>query len=160
MGEKTEGIAPTFGFQIHTLPYPTEQGQVQLHLWDIGGQRTIRAYWRNYYESTDGLVFVFDAAAMGAGEQDRLTESLLELQTLLEGGRLASTSVLILANKQDCKQAIRAEEVERMVRPLMTSKQHWRVFGCAAVDEADQGCRSALDWLVGDIAQRLCYTGS
>jgi hypothetical protein len=28
----------------------------QLNVWDIGGQRKIRPYWRNYYDKTDVLV--------------------------------------------------------------------------------------------------------
>lgn len=27
---------------------------------DIGGQRTLRSYWRNYFEKTDALVWVVD----------------------------------------------------------------------------------------------------
>lgn len=33
-----------------------------LNLWDVGGQKSIRAYWRNYFEETDGLVWVVDSA--------------------------------------------------------------------------------------------------
>jgi GTPase SAR1 family protein len=33
----------------------------KLNLWDIGGQRAIRSYWRNYYKDTDGLVYVIDS---------------------------------------------------------------------------------------------------
>lgn len=25
---------------------------------DVGGQKTIRAYWRNYFEQTDGIIWV------------------------------------------------------------------------------------------------------
>jgi GTPase SAR1 family protein len=31
-------------------------------VWDIGGQKAIRPYWKNYYENTDGLVYVVDSA--------------------------------------------------------------------------------------------------
>ena len=31
-------------------------------MWDIGGQREIRPYWRNYYDQTDGLIYVVDSA--------------------------------------------------------------------------------------------------
>ncbi len=31
-----------------------------LAVWDIGGQRKIRPYWRNYFENTDILVRNFD----------------------------------------------------------------------------------------------------
>lgn len=33
-----------------------------MNLWDVGGQKSIRAYWRNYFEETDGLVWVVDSA--------------------------------------------------------------------------------------------------
>ena len=45
-GEPIDTITPTLGFQIQTLTY---QGY-QLNLWDVGGQKSIRAYWRNYFE--------------------------------------------------------------------------------------------------------------
>jgi ADP-ribosylation factor-like protein 2 len=28
---------------------------------DVGGQRTLRSYWRNYFEKTDALIWVVDA---------------------------------------------------------------------------------------------------
>lgn len=30
-------------------------------MWDVGGQKTLRPYWRNYFEATDGLVWVVDS---------------------------------------------------------------------------------------------------
>jgi len=30
-------------------------------LGDVGGQRTLRSYWKNYFEKTDTLVWVVDA---------------------------------------------------------------------------------------------------
>ena len=32
---------------------------LRLNVWDIGGQREIRKYWRNYFDSTDVLVRTF-----------------------------------------------------------------------------------------------------
>ena len=29
----------------------------KLNLWDVGGQKSLRTYWRNYFEQTDALVF-------------------------------------------------------------------------------------------------------
>lgn len=51
-------MAPTLGFNIKTLEYQN----YKLNVWDVGGQQTIRSYWRNYYEQTDGLMFVIDSA--------------------------------------------------------------------------------------------------
>lgn len=40
------------GFNIKSVQ---SQG-FKLNVWDIGGQRKIRPYWRNYFENTDVLV--------------------------------------------------------------------------------------------------------
>jgi ADP-ribosylation factor-like protein 3 len=31
-------------------------------MWDIGGQKAIRPYWKNYYDRTNGIVFVVDSS--------------------------------------------------------------------------------------------------
>ena len=50
-GEPIDKIEPTLGFNIKTLVH---SGGYTLNFWDVGGQKSIRAYWRNYFESTDG----------------------------------------------------------------------------------------------------------
>lgn len=56
--EATDTVSPTLGFDIKTL----EHRGYKLNIWDVGGQQTIRAYWRNYFEVTDGIVWVVDSA--------------------------------------------------------------------------------------------------
>lgn len=43
-----------------TMPAPARS--FLLNVWDVGGQRSLRSYWRNYFEATDGLVWVVDSA--------------------------------------------------------------------------------------------------
>ena len=57
MGEDIEDISPTLGFNIETV----EHKDSKLNIWDVGGQKTIRSYWCNYYEQTDGLIWVVDS---------------------------------------------------------------------------------------------------
>lgn len=40
------------GFNIKSV----QSGGFKLNVWDIGGQRKIRPYWKHYYENTDFLV--------------------------------------------------------------------------------------------------------
>lgn len=44
-------------------------------MWDIGGQRKIRPYWRNYFDNTDILIYVIDSA-----DTKRFEETEQELQ--------------------------------------------------------------------------------
>ena len=45
---------------------------------DVGGQRTLRPYWRNYFEQTDALVWVVDS-----GDRMRMQDCKDELHSLL-----------------------------------------------------------------------------
>ena len=74
LGEDTSEIAPTLGFQIKTI----EHSGFKLNIWDVGGQTTIRSYWRNYFEQTDALIWVVDS-----GDKIRLEDCKRELQQLL-----------------------------------------------------------------------------
>lgn len=54
-------------------------GRYTLNIWDVGGQKTIRSYWRNYFEQTDGLVWVVDSSDLR-----RLDDCKMELDNLLK----------------------------------------------------------------------------
>ena len=58
-------------------------------MWDVGGQKSLRSYWRNYFETTDGLVWVVDSA-----DRRRMEDCAQELAKLLV--EEVSYSVLIL----------------------------------------------------------------
>lgn len=75
MGEDVTEISPTLGFTINTLKYK----EFAINLWDIGGQTTIRSYWRNYFEQTDGVIWVVDSS-----DKLRLDDCKLELHNLLK----------------------------------------------------------------------------
>jgi ADP-ribosylation factor-like protein 2 len=75
IGEDINTISPTFGFNIKTV----EHKGLKLNIWDVGGQRSLRSYWRNYFESTDGLVWVVDSA-----DHRRLDDCKKELHLLLK----------------------------------------------------------------------------
>ena len=45
---------------------------------DVGGQKTLRSYWRNYFEKTDALIWVVDAT-----DRLRIRDCKEELESLL-----------------------------------------------------------------------------
>lgn len=47
-------------------------------LGDVGGQKTLRSYWRNYFEKTDALIWVVDAT-----DRLRIEDCRAELHGLL-----------------------------------------------------------------------------
>lgn len=137
-------VSPTLGFQIKSL----QHGQYTLNIWDVGGQKTLRSYWRNYFEQTDGLVWVVDSA-----DSRRMQDCADELHKILTEERLAGATLLILANKQDVAGALAAEEIKRLMRLEDLGSRHWSVLPCSAVTGV--GVDQGFDWLVADVASRI-----
>lgn len=75
MGEDVTTVSPTLGFIIKTIDY---EGY-KLNIWDVGGQKTLRSYWRNYFEKTDALIWVVDAT-----DRLRIDDCRTELHGLLQ----------------------------------------------------------------------------
>lgn len=48
-------------------------------VWDLGGQTSIRPYWRCYYPNTDAIVFVVDSS-----DRERMSIAKQELMAMLE----------------------------------------------------------------------------
>ncbi|XP_004299978.1 PREDICTED: ADP-ribosylation factor-like protein 2 [Fragaria vesca subsp. vesca] len=144
-GEDISLVTPTLGFNIKTLTYL----KYTLNIWDVGGQKTLRSYWRNYFEQTDGLVWAVDSSDLR-----RLDDCKMELHNLLKEERLSGSSLLILANKQDIKGALTLEEISKVLNLEAIDKtRHWNIVGCSAY--TGEGLLEGFDWLVQDIASRI-----
>jgi ADP-ribosylation factor-like protein 2 len=52
---------------------------MSLTFWDVGGQKTLRSFWRNYFEQTEGIIWVVDSA-----DRRRLEDCKQELDKLLQ----------------------------------------------------------------------------
>lgn len=83
---------PTIGFNVETVQYKNLRFQV----WDLGGQTSIRPYWRCYYQNTNAVIYVVDSA-----DHDRIGISKQELMAMLEEEELKDAALMVFANKQD-----------------------------------------------------------
>ena len=63
---------------------------IGLLVWDLGGQTSIRPYWRCYYSNTDAIIYVVDSA-----DRDRLAISKSELVSMLEVSHWLVCSVTV-----------------------------------------------------------------
>ncbi|RYH04917.1 GTP-binding protein [archaeon] len=89
--EEIDTVKPTQGFIVKTLKHEN----IRLNVWDVGGQKSIRPYWRNYFADTDALIYVIDSS-----DRRRMEETSIELQFLLEESSLHGVPLVIFANKQ------------------------------------------------------------
>lgn len=166
MGEDVNTVSPTLGFIIKTIDY---EGY-KLNIWDVGGQKTLRSYWRNYFEKTDALIWVVDAT-----DRLRIDDCRTELHGLLqeevrclspppgekENGamltrgaqRLSGASLLVFANKTDVQGCMTGEEMEEALRLRHIQTHQWRILRCSAM--TGENLKEGLAWVVEDAKARL-----
>jgi len=145
-GEDIDTISPTLGFNIKTLEYES----YKLNVWDVGGQKSLRSYWRNYFEENDGVIWVVDSA-----DKRRLDDCRAELEQLLREEKLAGASLLVFANKQDVSGALSSKEISEALglNGTLGENRHWEIQACSAVK--GDGLVEGIGWIVSDIVSRI-----
>ncbi|KAK8800260.1 hypothetical protein WA171_004895 [Blastocystis sp. BT1] len=148
MNENTTDISPTMGFTISSLDYRN----FHLNIWDIGGQGSIRKFWKNYYEETDAVVWVVDS-----GDKERLDLCKQQFREILFEEKLMGAAVLILCNKCDLNGAMPVDMITNYLEikgPEFESR-YWSVFSCSAV--TGEGLKESFDWLVEHTYTGMAY---
>mmetsp|Transcript_33010 Transcript_33010/g.47703 ORF Transcript_33010/g.47703 Transcript_33010/m.47703 type:complete len:189 (-) Transcript_33010:34-600(-) len=146
--EDISHITPTQGFNIKSLNH----GDFKLNVWDIGGQKSIRPYWRNYFESSDAIIYVIDSA-----DRRRMEETGIELQALLEEEKLAGIPLLIFANKQDLLNSLTAAELTKGLNLHAIRDRTWQIFACSGKDGS--GLQAGMEFLVQELNEKFKMKG-
>ncbi|KAJ5332751.1 Small GTPase superfamily ARF/SAR type [Penicillium brevicompactum] len=160
MNEDVTTVSPTLGFIIKTIDFMG----YKLNIWDVGGQKTLRSYWKNYFEKTDTLVWVVDATDRLRVDDCRqeLSGLLLEevrpptrqsRRQLTTLQRLMGASLLVFLNKTDVEHCMSEQEVRQRL-DLDSIKTHkWTILPCSAMTGTN--LNGGLEWVVQDAKDRL-----
>ncbi|XP_064314186.1 ADP-ribosylation factor-like protein 3 [Phalacrocorax carbo] len=141
--EEVSTITPTQGFNVKSV----HSHGFKLNVWDIGGQRSIRSYWRKYLGSTDLLIYVIDSA-----DQKRFEETGQELAELTEEESLTGVPLLVFANKQDLVTAAPAAEIAEGLRLHTYRDREWQIQACSAL--SGEGVQDGMNWISSQIMNR------
>jgi len=134
---------PTIGFNVEQVTYKNLKFQV----WDLGGQTSIRPYWRCYYSNTDAIIYVVDSA-----DRDRMGVSKQELVAMLEEEELAGAVLVVMANKQDMQGAMSVAEVHSALGLDALRNRTLQIFKTSATK--GEGLDQAMDWLANALPNR------
>jgi hypothetical protein len=108
---------------------------------DLGGQTSIRPYWRCYYANTAAVIFVIDSTDI-----ERLGTAADELAAMLNEDELRDAALLVFANKQDQPGAKGAGEISEALKLGELRDRNWSIVACSAID--GKGINEGMDWLV------------
>ncbi|XP_035672679.1 ADP-ribosylation factor-like protein 3 [Branchiostoma floridae] len=140
--EDISHITPTQGFNIKSV----QSSGFRLNVWDIGGQRKIRPYWKNYFENIDIVIYVIDSS-----DRKRFEETGEELAELLEEDKLAGVPMLIFANKQDLFNAANASEISEGLG-LGSMRRRWQIQPCSAM--SGEGVQEGMEWVMQTVNKK------
>ena len=122
---------------METLTYKN----LKLNVWDLGGQTSIRPYWRCYYADTAAVIFVVDST-----DKDRMSTASKELHLMLQEEELQDAALLVFANKQDQPGALTASEVSKELNLVELKDRSWSIVASSAIK--GEGITEGLDWLI------------
>ena len=104
-----------------------QYGNLNFDVWDLGGQTSIRPYWRSYYANTAAVIFVVDSTDI-----ERLEIAAEELGNMLNEEELKDAALLVFANKQDQVRLRPSQptctDVRRLTNFFICSREH-KVLG-------------------------------
>lgn len=128
---------PTIGLNVKLV----KRGGVTMKCWDIGGQSQYRSEWPRYTRGCDVIIYVVDANAMGS-----IALAKQELHRLLEDRELATTPLLVCANKIDLEPHIKEPELIRELNLDYIVDNPWLVIPISALRQTN--IEQVLAWLV------------
>ncbi|XP_032687904.1 ADP-ribosylation factor 2-like [Odontomachus brunneus] len=117
-------------FSYTIPPQPTEGSLITrlkndlccYNIWEVGGIDTlddVRTYWTMFLHNVNLVVFVVDA-----NDTDKLPVVVSSFKLLMDEPQLSKIPILIVANKQDCPNVLKPEQIEQALDLLSLSHKH------------------------------------
>eukprot|EP00700_Malawimonas_jakobiformis_P003614 EC726461.1.p1 GENE.EC726461.1~~EC726461.1.p1 ORF type:complete len:194 (+),score=45.01 EC726461.1:95-676(+) len=148
-GEFQEDQIPTVGFNMRKV----SKGNVQIKMWDIGGQPRFRAMWERYCRGVTAIVYCVDAADL-----EKIESSKKELFELLARPSLGGIPLLVLANKRDLPGALSSDQ---LIAAMDLGSITDREVTCYSISaEYQQNIDIALEWLIQQSKKRRAQRAS
>ena len=142
LGEVVTTI-PTVGFNVETVTYKN----INLTMWDVGGQDKIRRLWNYYFTNVNAIIFVVDS-----NDSSRFEEAREEIAKLMRDDQLRDAALLVYANKQDLPNALSTQKVSEALGLYNIRTRDWYIQGtCATVGD---GLYEGLDWICEALKKR------
>lgn len=126
----------TVGFHMETVKH---RGNSCI-MFEVGDQDKHRPFWREWWQTVEGLIFVIDST------EDNFEETEEELQFRFKDDKLSAAPLLVLANKQDLPGALSTNELVKTLQLDLIKHRPWHIQPTCAT--SGQGLHAGLDWLV------------
>lgn len=118
----------------------TEVGKLKAQVWDLGGQESIRPYWRSYYQEQEAVIFVVDSC-----DHERMQIAKRELMSIVEEEELKNAVICVFANKQDMPQAMSTADIAEAMGLSSIVDKKWTIIATSAL--RGDGLKEGFEWI-------------
>ncbi|KAH0791459.1 ADP-ribosylation factor-like protein 8B [Histomonas meleagridis] len=139
--EDTEApITPTIGARSST----TSIGNVDLVVYDIGGDQSYQYLWSLYCKTSDVILYVLDSA-----DQEAVERSEVQLESLLNDQEIIDIPILVIANKEDLPESMKSHEIISRLRLQEVESRQVQLF-CASAKKRTN-VDPIISWMVDNL---------
>eukprot|EP00171_Calliarthron_tuberculosum_P013174 IDg13174t1 len=124
-----------------------EVGKLKAQVWDLGGQESIRPYWRSYYQEQEAVIFVVDSC-----DGERMEFAQRELMNIISEEELRKAVVCVFANKQDMPQALSTAQIAENLGLSSIVDKKWTIIGTSAL--RGEGLKEGFEWIAESIKDK------
>jgi small GTP-binding protein len=126
---------PTIGFNVETVTYKN----IDLELWDLGGNSNIISLWKHYYEKVNGIIYLIESTENSVKESSEILKNVLSNESISE------VPLLVLANKQDLSDSISIPEIADGLKIHEVRNRKWFIQSASVLN--GMGIYEGLDWI-------------
>ncbi|OQS05872.1 ADP-ribosylation factor family [Thraustotheca clavata] len=129
---------PTIGFNSEAVAL----NGLTLDLFDVGGQDSLRPYWRHHFTGTQGIVFVVDSS-----DAERMELAKAELHGVLHDDQLVDACLLVILNKRDLVDGSVEQVVQELDFNALCQEQKRPFHIQPTVATTGDGLKEGFAWL-------------
>lgn len=135
-GKYDSDTIPTIGVNERKI----KKGNVNLNIWDLGGQNRFRDNWEKYCSNSDCIIFVVDSV-----DEKNFEVAKEELKALMSYKTLEGIPLLLLGNKNDLQGALSENElIELFDLKSITNRKR----GCFSISAKEmKNLDTAFNWI-------------
>jgi len=120
---------------------------ITLNVYDLGGQKAFREYWKYYYENIDALIYVIDGS-----DEKRIAECNDSFQELLKEEKLKNVPVLVYGNKADLETCLGPDEIIDKLNMNDITGRDWSLYACSALK--GNGVKDGIKWVFDKLSNK------
>ena len=141
--DKNIETLPTIGVNVEVL----KRENVNLSIFDLGGQLHFRTLWGTLMKGSSAIIFVIDSS-----DRERIKEAKNELWKVLLDPQYPDAPLLIVANKQDKEGAMSISDIIKacnLDNPEKMGNRSWHIQPTVAI--TGEGVEEAIRWIVMEL---------